>query len=74
MTCDVDPLREERDLLAEFALAVIVWIKDPRDDPRRDALIYQARLVGPQTGMPDVFEDFAHLLEQQHSHGGSETR
>jgi hypothetical protein len=74
MTCDVDPLREERDLLAAFALAVIVWIEDPRHGLRRDALIYQSRLVGPHTGIPDVFEDFAHRVEQHRSHRGSETR
>ena len=73
MTCDVDPLWQGRDLLVGFALAVIRWIEDPSDDLRRDALIYRSRLAGPHTGIPDVFEDFAHRLEQ-HRSGGGETR
>ena len=74
MTGDVEPLREGRDLLVGFALAVIAWIEDPSDDLRRDALIYRSRLVGPHTGVLHVFEEFAQRLEHQRSHTASETR
>jgi hypothetical protein len=73
MTGNTEARRHGEDLLVGFGLAVIAWIEDPSDDLRRDALIYRSRLVGPPTGVPHVFEDFAHRLEQ-HRHSGSETR
>ena len=57
----------------DFAIAVMAWHEWPTDRSRQ-RLIDTARLLGPATGIPDAFEDFARSLEQQPGQHGDTRR